>query len=496
MKQHNKILILIFILVLAFRLHLAFQTSNFNYEAYFNYRQINEISKTAMPVFNDSLSYGGRTSVFIPTFHYILAFFNLFLPSIFTFKILPNIFASSLIFIVFLITRKITQKNSISLLAAFISGFIPIFVAETVNNISVYTLVTPIIFLAIYFFMHIENKKFINYFTLSVLFLSLLHPASFLLIAGLLLYLIQIRLERLKYDRAELELILFSTFFVFWILFLVYKTAFLLHGSSIIWQNIPFSILSLYFSNMDILKTIIAIGLVPLFYGIFIIYKYLFREKNKNIYLLISFAISTTILLWLKLIEFAVGLSFLGIILTLLFAQYYKLFLLKLEKIRFAFYRNYAIYIFIIAFIITSVIPSYYFAKEKIADSPTAEEIEALFWLKENSNENSTVLGTLTQGHLIAAIANRKNVIDSNFILIENPEQRLEDIQRIYKTQYKTEAVGLLNKYNVNYILFSNQTKAELKIDKIFYIDDKKCFKLVYDKGVRIYQPLCKIEEI
>ena len=123
------------------------------------------------------------------------------------------------------------------------------------------------------------------------------------------------------------------------------------------------------------------------------------------------------------------------------------------------------------------------------------QETLALSWIKENTPSDSTVLGTLNQGDIIKAIANRKNVLDTNFLLANNPSQRAYDIERIYKTQYKTEAIALLNKYDINYILFSNQTKSKFKIDKINYINDKKCFALIYDQEVKIYKSLCKLQQ-
>lgn len=496
MEKYQKILLLIFVITLSFRLYFAFQTPAFDYDAYFNLRQINEISTTATPLFHDPLSYGSRTLLFTPPFHYLLAFFNLFLPSILVFKLIPNILASTLVFIIYLIAKKITDNANISLLTAFVSAFIPVFIAETANSISVYSLIIPLTFLIIYFILNLEKKKFINYFILSIFILPLIHPSSFLLIIGLLFYLILIRLERLKQDRAELELILFSIFLVIWIQFLIFKNAFLVHGSSVIRQNIPAQLLSLYFAQINILAALLNIGLIPLICGVYIVYRYLFREKNKEIYLLIGFALSTSLLLWFKLIQLTIGLAFLGILLTLLFAQFYKLSLTYIKKTRFAAYKKHFFVLFILIFLFTSIIPSFYFAKEKIKATPTLQETEALLWLKNNSDKNSTVLGTLKQGHLITALASRKNIIDSNFLLAKAPSQRLQDLERIYKTHYKTEAVQLLNKYKIDYIIFSAQTKSELGIDEIRYIDDRKCFMPVYDKDVKIYKSVCKIEEV
>jgi len=190
MEKHKKILILIFLVILSFRLFFAFQAPTYDYDAYFNLNQVNEITATGTPLYNDTLSYGGRTFIFTPVFHYILAFFNLIFPSFLVFKLLPNIFASSLVFIVYIITKKISENTNIALLTSFVSAFIPVFISETVNTISVYSLTIPLTFLIIYFVMNLEKKKFINYLIISIFFLSFIHPSSFLLIIGLCFYLL------------------------------------------------------------------------------------------------------------------------------------------------------------------------------------------------------------------------------------------------------------------------------------------------------------------
>ena len=75
-------------------------------------------------MFKDSLSYGGRTFLFIPVFHYILAIFSSTLTVGIALKLIPNLFASSIVLIVYLITKKITKNDQISLITSFVSAFI------------------------------------------------------------------------------------------------------------------------------------------------------------------------------------------------------------------------------------------------------------------------------------------------------------------------------------------------------------------------------------
>jgi 4-amino-4-deoxy-L-arabinose transferase-like glycosyltransferase len=493
MERHKKILVLIFLIALAFRLYFAFQTPNFNYDAYYDIRQINEVSETGKPIFNDELSYGGRTLIFSPLFYYIMAFFNLIIP--YSFKIIPNIFASCLVFVVFLIARKLTKDVNISLLTAFISAFIPIFIFRTINNVSVYSLVFPLIFLMLYLIMNIEKRQLILWFIFIAFLVSLIHPISFLLVIGLLFYTLIMRLENLKENKAELELILLTIFLVIWVQFLIFKNAFLTHGLSIIWSNLPQELRHLDFGKVNIVQAILYIGLIPITGGIYTIYKYLFKDKNREIYLLTSFAIAISILLWFKLIQLTNGLAFLGIIAVLLTAKYLEETVEFIKKTKVSRLTPFFI-IFIVLIFITSIVPSYYFIKQAIEDSPSDAEITALKWIDENTPINSTVVGTLKEGSIINAIAKRKNVVDNNFLLIQNPSQRLKDVERIYLTQYETEATDLLNKYSVDYILFSENAKKEYNIQQIKYTEHEKCFELIYNKDIKIFSSKCELEKI
>jgi len=69
----------IVILVFGIRLYLALQTPNFADDAsYFDYKQVESILNTGLPIYEDSLSYSGTLHHFSPVFYYLLAIFGLF----------------------------------------------------------------------------------------------------------------------------------------------------------------------------------------------------------------------------------------------------------------------------------------------------------------------------------------------------------------------------------------------------------------------------------
>ena len=162
MKINNKIiLVIIFLLTLSFRLYVSFTNSTFSSDdSYFNLRVAQHIIENKSPLVYDELSYSGRSFIYPQFFNYLLALFS-FIPEYE--KIIPAILISLMVFIIYLISKRITNNANASLFISFISAFIPIEVRTTVNQISVYSLVIPIILLMILCLLNLETKKYFNF---------------------------------------------------------------------------------------------------------------------------------------------------------------------------------------------------------------------------------------------------------------------------------------------------------------------------------------------
>ncbi len=486
----------LFILTLSIRLYFSFQSENYLPDAYYTIRQVNHILEKGLPLIKDDLSYGGRTLFQGFLYFYILAFFRILSPEVVAYKIIPNLLVTSIVIIVYYISLHLTKNKNTSLFAAYISSFIPIFYLKTINDISVYSLVIPIILLFIYCMLRVqESSKYVIVIITLILLLRIIHPSVMILILSLLVYLLIIRFERLTQIKEEIEIILFSTFLIIWSIFITFKKPFLTHGIFVIWQNIPIEILDNYFKEINIVESVYSIGLIPLIFGLYTIYKYLFKEKNRQIYLIISFAIAISFLLWLKLISILVGMLFISPILVILFSVYYNEFLQYLSKTRFSNKQDFFVLFFILVFFIFSIIPSFYSANRSLQESVTNEEIEALKWVSNNTDKGTVVIGNLYEGHVINAIAQRGNVIDTNFLLIKNIDQRFQDVNLFYRTPLETEAIRIIDKYNIGYILFSQKSKGLYKKQHLDFVEDQNCFKEVYNKDeIQIYRVLCKLE--
>ncbi len=496
----NVLLIIAFLIVLGSRLYFSFQIDYLSSDdSYFHLRQIENILETGKPLFNDQLSYSGREYIFAPLFHYLNAAIALILPLNLTIKIIPSILISSCVFLFYLISKKITGDNNVALIIGFFSGFIPVLYKETLNQLNPITLIIPLILIIIYSLINLKEIKQIKIFIISIVLASLTHPLISLFLIGILIYIITTLVDNVDQKQLEIEITLFSVFFILWTQLLIYKKMFLFHGPNIIWQNIPLEIINEHFTRISIIGSIYQIGIIQFIFGIYVIFKYFLKEKKKDVYLLTSFAITVALALWFKLIELKIGLIFFGIILTLISAKGIKIFLDFINQTKLSKFYNVFIFLILITLTTTLIIPSIINAKEVINDIEK-EEIDAMNWIKYNTERNSTILATDEEGHLITEIAKRKNIIDDNFILIKNIDQRYEDIKTIYRTKLLTQAIELIDKYKINYIYLSHKIKNKFKIKNIEYLNEKRCFEKVYSNNAEIYlkkqSPYCKIRII
>jgi asparagine N-glycosylation enzyme membrane subunit Stt3 len=487
-------LIAVFLLVAGFRIYFAFQANEFSDpDAYFVLRQVENIDSHGTPLFHDSLSYGGRQNTFAPFYYYFLAFFGMFMPPYLVSKIIPNVLASLMVIIVYFLTLELTQNRKAAIFAAIASGFIPVFFSETLNSISIYSLTIPLIFLALYFFIKKGNHN-LNYFLITFLILCITHASTFLLVAALLLYLLLCKLENLSIKKEEIEVVLFSLFFIFWSQFLIYKRAFLNHGFGLVWQNIPAELLNQTFKDFNILTAILQIGILPFVFGIYIIFKFIYGIKNKMLALLTSLALSTLFLMWLKLIEIKLGLIFLGVTLSILFGYFYGLFEDYIKNTKVASYLHIFFAAFIILFLLTSFYPAVEYALQEKDKQLDPELKQAMFWLNQNTDSNTTIMTTMQEGNLVTYFSKRKNFMDDNFLTIQDVNKRYKETDLVYTSQYESDALAILNKYKIDYLVVSTQAMERYGIEKPKYVTDERCFELVFENITKIYKVTCKLE--
>lgn len=492
--REHIILTIIFILVLGIRLALVLPAQGFSYEAYDSLRQAEHIKQTGTPLFKDELSYSGRTIIFPPLFYYILAGFSFIMPLELVGKLIPSLAFSSLVLIVYLIAKHLTKNRVAAITAAFFAGFIPI-LFTTLNQVSVYSFSLPLIFLLSYTFLRLEEKGFTALSITLTIILLLIHTSVLVLLISFLAYFLILIAGKQEVSKKKVETALFFFALALWFNLLLYKRAFFAHGITFIWQNIPAPLLSSYFSNISFFGVIYAVGAVTLLLGVYAIYHVFFKTKSSDTSLYMGFAIISFIMLWLRLAPFRVGLMFLSINLIILSAYSIKMLLVSIAKTKTPHLANWAIIAIISLFILTTLTPFIVTARLDENDRPSREDIQALEWIRENTDDGSVVLGRVEEGFFINYAAQRKNIADNNFLLMPDVEQRYNDILHLYTLRLKSEAIRLLNEYDINYIFLSTRTMQEFNMTKLFYAEDD-CFKLMYEQGALVYKFLagCEIE--
>jgi len=487
-------LILLFSVVVALHISLAFSIPGLATDSsYAHYRQVENIMETGKPLIHDALSYGGRTRFVSPVFYYLVAAFAKISSISLAIKVIPSFLVGSMIFIMYAIAFELTKQESTALLTSLFAGFVPVFFAQTIATLSPMTLFFPLFFLLIYALLRLKNPYWQTAYFILVLLMAFVHPLAFVVVLGFLIYFLLVFIEHLEQDRGELEAGLLTIVILLWAQLILYKNLLLFHGPLVIWQNIPKAMLSESFTNVTMTIAIAQIGVIPFLRGIWVLSFSLFRNKRREVYLLGGMTIGVSILLWLRLIELYVGLIFLGLLLVALFSIGWKMFVSLVSKSK----ANKAIPWFwvsiLLVCILTSIIPSVAFATKHLNNAATSYDLSAFDWIRRSTPAETVIVALPEEGNFIASLAERKNIIDTTFLLIKDSSERFDDVKRIYSTAFEIEAVQLMDEYNAGYIYYSSRAKSKFP-SPIFA--SSKCFNEVYSNGeTRIYEKdeLCRV---
>ncbi len=485
-RNDHIILGALFLFVLAFRLFFAFRAGHFNTDdAYFHLRNISYFLENFSLMEYDSLSYGGRFVFYPPFFHIMMGVLSF--GTVFMLKLIPEIFISLVVLVVYVIAKEISGNSYSALFAAGLSGFVPIMFSEVLNNISVYSFVIPVILLMLYLLNKLDNKKYLWIFAVCSFILPITHASAFIFAAACLLYFLITAGGAILPSRIEKEGILFSVLLIFLAEFIIYKEAFLKFGAGILRQNIPSNILADSFRQIQPLDLFVGVGLLPLVLGVIGIYIALMRDKKKISYIFGAFALAVLLLVSLRMLTIYVAIFFLGIVMSIFSSlgalQIYRYF----ENFKLSLLKNSFVILLIVLFFLLSVSPSFLVAKTSPSvDSSKIREIE---WLARNTEKDDVVLADINDGHLIASLAGRKTVIDSNFIFAPNPKERAEDVNVVFTTVSEAAAMKVLRKYDVDVIYLSDDARRKYGIINLAYgeklfnsgeepVEPSRCFDL------------------
>ncbi|MBU1111234.1 MAG: glycosyltransferase family 39 protein [Nanoarchaeota archaeon] len=504
------ILLSIFLFTIAIRLILAFSVPNLTYDSYYHLGHVENIMETGVPLYEDPLSYGGRELRFLPLFHYFAALLMFIFPfaNEISAKIISNILFACLPLVIYLIAKKISKQERAPLFSALVAAFLPI--NFQTNSFSPLPFALLLIFTCIYFYLNFNlgaGKRYLYFYLISLILLLMSSSLASVLIFSLIFYVGFSKLENKSLSSGELELTIFSSFFFLWAQFIFFKDTFLNEGISFIWQNIPSSILVEYFPKVNLITALLLLGIIPFITALYLTYTSVFKERNKDIILIICIAITISLLTWFRLVPLLTALSFLGLVVAVLFAPFYDKLIDYYQKTRFnkrqvqsskvklTNFRNCVGLILTIILLLTLLWPAVTYALDQ--DTPTDQEVVTFSWLKDNSPEDTVILSSLKEGHLVTYYADRKNVMDTTFELIPDIEVRFAELNSMYTSYFQTQVIGIADKYDIRYLVLTSSTKEHYNISKFEYLN-KDCFDLQYnEEDNRIYQLTCtlKIEE-
>ena len=358
------------------------------------------------------------------------------------------------------------------------------------------SIVVPLVLWFIYAFTQIKEKKYqIIYFVSLALFL-LIHPSLLLILIGFLLYIILIKTEKIPLPDEYFEIILFSVFLILWSYMIMFKKLFLMHGLSFIWLNLPPQLISDIFSRFSILDGIYQIGLLPFFAGIFGIYYFIFRRVYHQVYLITACSITITLAIWFGFFPLHDGLMLLGIFLVILSSFSYKTFLAYCEKTKVPYASSLLLAIVCLLLILTSVIPSFQIAHASLQQHISDDELATLSFIREGTYPSAIVFGDIQDGYLITGIAHRRNMIEPNFLLVVDAEERYQDMKLILTTEQPREAYLLLDKYGVDYVYISPHILYNSNANLLKFDAYPKCFQKVYNGIYPVYYLACGVSDI
>jgi len=403
---------------------------------------------------------------------------------------------SLLTLVVFAISFRLTKDYPASLFSAFIAGFIPVLFSDLLFSVSPLSLGLLLVFLSFYFLTNISRRFFVALFVCCFFLVSLTTPFTLLLVFGLLFFLLFSWVDRLGVLKVSVEVVFFSVFLFFWVFFLFFKNAFLLHGLSFFSQNLPNAIVSNYFAGLSLFSALLSIGFVPVLGGLFVVFRSVFRERDKLAVLFVSFVVVVSLALWLRLVPPRVGFLFLGVSFAILFSKLFASFFSFLSRSRLSRFSFLFVILLVAVFLFNSVFPSFSFAVSAADQLPSRASLDAFEWLSANTLPDSSVLASLGEGHLVTAIANRENVWDNNFLFVEDSDKVFEDVRIMFSSSSQVRVARLFDEYGVDFVVFSPLSRVDYSV-KVPSSGVADCLELVYDRGgVSIFRVVCHPREV
>ncbi len=485
------VLFVVFALVFATRVGFNSYPAHFSdSESYYILRQVDSIKTTGIPIQDDKLSYAGKAAPTLPGYSYLLAGASL-LGDFFAFKILPALLATGLAIAVYFTALEVVRNSTLAAICGFFAGFIPELLRLTTNSLTKHNLTLLLFVLSVYYLIRLEKTKAaLPWLILSSMLLTMFSSFAIIFVFVVWVYLGMLKIQGLDIQPKSFEFMLFITFLVL----LVNNLAMIQTGIQTGIQGIVASLQGSTVSGYGInwVNLLSGINVVVLLLGIWGAYLAMTKEtKRREAAMFISIAVAIILMGLFGVLDLSIILSALGVTFSITAAYSLESIIEYFSKLRLS---GRLLLLGLFLLILAPVALSGVYEGFAKADAGAqASDVAALLWMKNNSGSYSTVLAPVEYGHLITLFAERRDVIDTNQISSKEAEQRLKEVNVVYTTQFETEAMRILDTYNINYILLNPEIASRFRINGLAYANDKDCFDLVYNKTMEIYWVKCRL---
>lgn len=474
-RKHAWIVLSVCVVALLLRLALIAQTPTLAPDAYHTIRQVDHIARTGLPLVQDNLAWGGRTIVPVPFFDYVLAFTTLFMPEKYAYDLVPNILAVTAHAALFFLILELTNSIGLSAFGAAASIFVPAYLKATVFTLSPLALAIPLLILFTTLFLKLRKTQRYQLWLLGVFVaLALTSPIAIITIPFLLLTMLLATVKRDTGQTAQYEFALFATFFLSWLLLLLYKNSILSAGFNAIRGNVPAAAFAGVYGNPSLLALATMIGIIPIGLALYAAY----REgvgQHIGVQATIALAVTVTAAFFLQLIPTEMGASLLGIIAIPLAAvgiQHLRTYMLgfRTRTIPIVTFTGIAL-----LFLLTSVVPTVAAGVNAVHDTLPPGVVAGASWLATNSAPERILLTPPAWGALFASVTHEPVYLDDDYLGQTDATRRLSIAQQVLNG---TDVRPTLHQEHIDYV-----------ISPTFVRD--ACLNPVFTNGVFIEKVIC-----
>lgn len=481
---HWIIIFLIFITILLQGL-LVFRESYPSYESFEGIRQVEHVLSTGKVIFQDTLSYQGRIKTNGILFDYVAALVSLLIPTLIVFKYGWIILYALIIWITYLISRRLYNDRWIAVMVSGLMALSPTIFATYLHTFSNESLFILVYVLLLFTIFDIEKRSGMLFVILMVIAI-LMSAATWVVLLGLIAYFILLKIESLPVKKHEIEVFIFSSVFALWLNLILFKKLFVQSGFGALWSGIPAEILVTKFPGLSPALIIASIGVVPLILGIYGMYSSLFEERKRHIMLLSSITIVILISMWLGFVDVVLG-FFLATFNVIIISGYTLLRVKKYFKKTVIVKLKWVAVIVMILLTIINFVPVLFVD----ANTPSQDEIDTLLALRQITPYGSTILGNIVEGYLISAVASRKNFYDENFLQAPDTQRRYDDAKTIFLSQSQTTVLSKLSSNHITYVYLSPLTKSQYST-RLFA--ESNCFAPIFQTNTtEVYELVCSV---